>query len=1204
MKKVFYILFLLPRVILGQTATKNYIKTTTYKTATATSIATPTTAQAAQAVSYFDGLGRPTQQLAVKQSNSSKDIIGLREYDDIGRQKREYLPYASTQNTSEYLTSVKSQLLAQYQTLYADSIAYSDKEYEKSPLNRILKQSAPGTDWKLGSGHEVRFEYQTNVANDQVKWFKANSDFTTNAITLTNSTGGIFYPIGQLYKTITKNENWISGKNNTTEEFKDREGNIVLKRTYSDYFDINGSLIAAAVLHDTYYVYDQYGNLTYVLPPMADNNVTQSVRDALGYQYKYDFRNRLIEKKLPGKQWEFIVYDKLDRVVATGPALYPFSNTPPANTSGWLITKYDVFGRVIYTGWEDVLASSGTRATKQITQDGIAAPYEAKQSSGSIDSIAAYYTNAKAPTAFKLLSVNYYDDYAYPNPPGSFADVESQVVFYNTTVKPKGLATGIWVRAISTETSTIGESSYTLYDKKARPLRTFTKNYLTGYTQTDTNMDSFSGRVNYNVTKHKRIASDSELYVKDSYTYTDQDRVIAHTHQIGLAGTPQLLSKNNYDDLGQLTSKQVGGTDVLNYVGLQKVDYTYNIRGWMTGINDVNNLTMGSDPKDLFAFGLNYNKPITNTEGGTIKPLYNGNIAEVNWRTNSDNILRRYGYSYDNLNRLTNAVYQKSISTVQVTNSYNERLTYDKNGNVIKLKRTGEYDDAIYSMPIDNLTYSYDPIKQNQLMKVEDADINPNGFKDNTTPAPGTPNDYSYDLNGNMLTDLNKGVTNDILYNHLNLPLKIIFGTTGNIEYLYDASGKKLKKTVTSGTTVTVTDYLDGFQYTTTTGNPILEFFFHAEGYVRIVGWVKGQPRFGYAFNYTDHLGNVRLTYALSATKVLTILEENNYYPFGLKHRNYNTTHNDYFMQDGEGLTIDACTDCNYKYKYNGKEYQDELGLNMYDYGARNYDPALGRWMNMDPLAETSRRFSPYTNALNNPVFFIDPDGMEAEAAVDNSGTLEKDDYENKVDMGYGRMVDADKVSASIESTAGNSKLTEKGKKKFEAAAMKDAMASGVNQQDPGKKQKSQQHKPKVIDNNKDAVNNYYNGDGSPVELGPNTRKALLNSKEYKNVLSKLANGTARSRTNTFDVDLTFQGAFQVGNTNVDYSTSCTDGCCITTFKAFVRDSFSDPAGMGIEIPSMSPYGQVLTPHPYNYIPYVFRMEYNNPGYPIGINIK
>jgi RHS repeat-associated protein len=122
--------------------------------------------------------------------------------------------------------------------------------------------------------------------------------------------------------------------------------------------------------------------------------------------------------------------------------------------------------------------------------------------------------------------------------------------------------------------------------------------------------------------------------------------------------------------------------------------------------------------------------------------------------------------------------------------------------------------------------------------------------------------------------------------------------------------------------------------------------------------------RFGYIYNYTDHLGNVRVSYAKNpTTNKLEILEENNYYPFGLKHQGYNTLN----LQAG------------YKYKYNGKELQEELGLDVYDYGARNYDAAIGRWMNIDPLAEMSRRYSPYTYALNNPVYFIDPDGMMAD---------------------------------------------------------------------------------------------------------------------------------------------------------------------------------------------------------------------------------
>jgi RHS repeat-associated protein len=730
-------------------------------------------------------------------------------------------------------------------------------------------------------------------------------------------TANTTYALGELYKTVTTDEN-----NNNTEEFKDKEGHVVLKRNYD-----------SGVAHDTYYVYDVYGNLTYVLPPKAEGDTSPTVLDELCYQYQYDYRNRLVAKKLPGKQWEFMVYDKMDRVVATGPAFSPFSDV---TGSGWLITKYDVFNRVVYTGWlNSVQVNSTERSTMQQTQNNATTINESKQASGTIDTIAVNYSNNVAPTSFKLLTVSYYDDYAIPNVSGLATSVANQTV----TTATKGLATGSWTRVPTTTAETKAETTSILYDAKFRPIRSYTTNYLGGYTYTDSKRDAFSGLLQYTVQKHKRTSGDSELTVKEVFTYSPQKRLLTHTHQIN-GGAEQLLADNTYDELGKLTSKKVGNTSAMP---LQNVNYTYNIRGWLTQINEIKALQKGTDPKDLFGFTVNYNTVDGSTSAAS--PLYNGNIAETFWSTATDGgFVRNYGYKYDNLNRLKDATYQKSG---QLTGMYNENLSYDKNGNILNLSRYGDRDEQYLPIQIDNLEYGY-ATNSNKLMSVVDNSNNTSGFKDGIT----TGDDYVYDANGNMTVDKNKNITS-IVYNHLNLPTKIIF-PTGNIVYIYTASGQKVQKVVTENTTVTTTDYLGGYQYQ----NTVLQYFPTVEGYVKNTANV-----FSYVYNYTDHLGNTRLSYTKDTTTgSLKILEENSYYPFGLKHQKINDDN----FQPG------------YKYKYQGQERQDELGLNWDSFKFRNYDYAIGRFMSIDPLAEKYSYQSPYNFCENRVLEARELEGLEA----------------------------------------------------------------------------------------------------------------------------------------------------------------------------------------------------------------------------------
>jgi len=297
-------------------------------------------------------------------------------------------------------------------------------------------------------------------------------------------------------------------------------------------------------------------------------------------------------------------------------------------------------------------------------------------------------------------------------------------------------------------------------------------------------------------------------------------------------------------------------------------------------------------------------------------------------------------------------------------------ISYDKNGNVFGLKRIGARANNDIDL-IDELTYGCHP-NSNQLKKVADTDPI-NDFIDGNTKG----NDYTYDLNGNMIEDKNKEIIN-IEYNHLNLPKKVYFRPSNifsqkYIAYAYDARGVKLAKYVQDESLASTHDtyYAGAFIYKKPTGmsNTNLKFITQSEGYIE----PDNQGGFDYVYQFKDHLGNVRLTYADSDLNgnidpSTEIISETNYYPFGLEHKGYNNVVSAYANSVAS------------RFGYNGKELNDKLDLNWHDFGARNYIASLGRWMNVDPIAMVYSDYSPYRFTLNNPIYFKDPDGRQVVA--------------------------------------------------------------------------------------------------------------------------------------------------------------------------------------------------------------------------------
>ncbi|WP_340067327.1 RHS repeat-associated core domain-containing protein [Ascidiimonas aurantiaca] len=286
-------------------------------------------------------------------------------------------------------------------------------------------------------------------------------------------------------------------------------------------------------------------------------------------------------------------------------------------------------------------------------------------------------------------------------------------------------------------------------------------------------------------------------------------------------------------------------------------------------------------------------------------------------------------------------------------------FTYDKTGNIETLTRQG----AVVEQPelgtpghfgsMDILDYDYD--SGNRLLKVTDTGNSTYGFKDGANQT----NEYTYDGNGNMIADANKGITS-ISYNHLNMPTEVVFNGNPNthIQFVYDAAGIKQRKITNDNGSITTTDYAGNQVYE----NGNLKQFYHAEGYVE----PDGQSGYQYVYQYRDHLGNIRITYADDNSDGVVgaseMRREQNYYPFGMEHRGYNT--------GSYGAKNNLKT-------YQGQEFNEDLGLNTYEWKYRMSDPALGRFWQVDPLAEEYVYNGTYNFAENRVIDGFELEGLE-----------------------------------------------------------------------------------------------------------------------------------------------------------------------------------------------------------------------------------
>jgi RHS repeat-associated protein len=878
--------------------------------------------QSLQTIVYYDGLGRREQTVQKGITPSKADLVIQQEYDNFGRNSKTWLPTPVGNNNGVYVNNITSKAI----TYRNDAYPYSEPVYEKSPLNRVLEQYGPGANWRSNGGHSVKTEYLTNNTNYPcLRYSLAGDNLVNNGNYADNS----------LYVTKTTDED---GK--ISFEMSDKSGRLILQR------QMNGT-----TQHDTYYVYDDLGNLRYVLPPSASDATTGTATypetttriKYFAYIYKYDYRNRCIEKKLPGADPVYYKYDMADRLIFS-------QDGEQRQTRKWTFTIPDISGRVVLQG-------ECTNPPTAIS-DNVVAVYS-NTASGMFAS-SGYTLSGVSFTLQKTHQVLYYDNYKFKSNWGSNYNYVTPAGFENKrygtdtdTDKAKGLLTGY--RIACPEVSDLRSVFY--YDKKGRMIQSVSDNHMRGYEKEYINY-SFSGKPVWKQMQHNTFYYSASVNITETYTYKydHADRLTETYYKID-DESQKLLSKLNYDDLGRISSKSL-------HNNLISINYAYNIR------NRLRSITSGQTFNETLYYETTYS---SNT------PAYNGNLSALQWNQSKNRSTRGYRFHYDGLNRLTAAQY---LNGYNLTGEYDEEFEYNKMGCITRLKRYINATPGAANPTIvlfDDLRFGYMGNHASGVCDLGEPS-SPYGF------AKGNDDySYTYNKNGSLKTDKSRGIAG-IQYNSLNLPEQIQFTYGHKTLYSYDALGNKRvvnHQTVKNNMNVPfgITDanisysnilneleirYCGHIVYE----GGSLKYILTPEGFVM----PTSHDFYGYYYSIKDHLGNVRAVIgdwdALRLEQLRTVIgdwdglrQETNYYPSGLPYP-------DHHSKDGYNPELQP-------YKFGGKELDEMNGLRTYDFHARQRKMDIPVFDTMDPLCEKYPWVSPYAYCLNNPVNYIDPDGRD-----------------------------------------------------------------------------------------------------------------------------------------------------------------------------------------------------------------------------------